>query len=55
MDHHVDRPARLGSWVLIIRIWYNPLFTADYLEQISADLNREGDSQVTLDERFWRH
>jgi hypothetical protein len=25
------------------------------LEQISADLNREGDSQVTLDERFWRH
>jgi hypothetical protein len=25
------------------------------LEQISADLNREGDSQVTPDERFWRH
>jgi CheY-like chemotaxis protein len=25
------------------------------LEPISVDLNREGDSQVTLDERFWRH
>src|ERR1700754_1966812 len=23
LDHHVDRPPRLGSWVLINRIWYN--------------------------------
>src|SRR6201987_872477 len=22
LDHHVDRPPRLGSWVLINRIWY---------------------------------
>src|ERR1700760_3037369 len=25
LDHHVDRPPRLGSWVLINGIWYNIL------------------------------
>src|ERR1700752_128005 len=23
LDHHVDRPARMGSWMLINGIWYN--------------------------------
>src|ERR1700751_224769 len=25
LDHHVDRPPRLGSWVLINGIWYYSL------------------------------